>query len=126
MGGGSSRQGDDGEWAAETGKRGNPGRLRGNPGGIVSASRVATAHMWPDRLLECKLDTVDSNIESFLSHRWGNIKGAQVRKTCRSDGGSARTMRRDLFNLDDAHIPHFYRFSADKYALSQRTTFKQP
>lgn len=33
------RGGGDAEWAAETGKRGNPGRLRVNPVGIVSASR---------------------------------------------------------------------------------------
>lgn len=40
LGGGWGRgEGDGAEWAAETGKRGNPGRLRGNPVGIVSASR---------------------------------------------------------------------------------------
>lgn len=42
LGGGGGRaeeRGDGAEWAAETGKRGNPGRLRGNPVGIVSASR---------------------------------------------------------------------------------------
>lgn len=38
-GGGAEERGDGAEWAAETGKRGNPGRLRGNPVGIVSASR---------------------------------------------------------------------------------------
>lgn len=38
-GAGGGGEGDVAEWTAETGKRGNPGRLRGNPVGIVSASR---------------------------------------------------------------------------------------
>lgn len=119
MGGGGGGIGDARtEWATETDKRGNPGRLRGIRWAYSVLARATTAHMWPYLLLECKLDTVDYNIESFHSHCWGNKKSVSTVRWCVwaclyvwEEKGSVRG-RKDqaLLNLNNVHISHLYRF----------------